>query len=327
MHQEEWLKTVEAFFREKNRAWLSGEEETLLHFLAGTPADCHSWQEVRALRDARGQRDGVRYRKAKTRLQIHAAVWHEDREQAVVDATEHVRFYYEQGTGLQHEERAVRHRLTLLPFGGKWRVLQDETLRESGGVARAEDEEAVAALASVDVFAGAPEVEERGMRGRYDRVRAYKYAELWWNRFNPVFQQMKGNDCTNFVSQVLYAGGMPLVRGGSRSSGWWYDIGGKHNWSYSWSVAHSLRLALTRVLHAQEVGDPRQLKVGDVICYDWDGDGRWQHNTVVVDFDGAGQPLVDAHTVASHRRFWTYRDSYAWTPRTKYSFFHIPDQF
>ncbi|PWK13821.1 amidase domain-containing protein [Tumebacillus permanentifrigoris] len=329
MDKRQWLKTVEAFFREKNRAWLSGEAESMLHDLAGTPADCHSWQEVRAMRDARLHRGDIRYRKTKTSLQIHAANWLPDRELAVVEATEHVRFYYEQGTGLQHEERSIRHRLTLQPVNGEWRVLQDDTLRENGDATFRPDgeAEAVTALAAVDVFDGAPHVETRDARGRYDRVRAYKYAELWWNGYNPVFQQMKGNDCTNYVSQVLYAGGMPLVRGGSRSSGWWYDIGGKHNWSYSWAVAHSLRLALTRVLHAQEVSDPRQLKIGDVICYDWDGDGRWQHNTVVVDFDGGGQPLVNAHTVNSHRRFWTYRDSYAWTPKTKYSFFHIPDQF
>ncbi|MBL0386182.1 amidase domain-containing protein [Tumebacillus sp. ITR2] len=325
MYRQEWLKTVEAFFREKNRAWLTGDDETLLHFLAGTPADCHSWQDVRSMRDARPLREGVRFRKAKTSLHIHSAAWKSEGELAVVDATEHVRFYYEQGDDLQHEERALRHRLTLLPFGGTWRVLRDETVRE---VAKPNlrPEDAADALASVDVFPEELEVEDRQLRGRYDRVRAYRYAELWWNRFNPVFKQMKDSDCTNFVSQVLYAGGVPLVRGSSRSNGWWYDIG-SHNWSYSWAVANSLKLALTRLLHAQEVGDPRQLKIGDVICYDWDGDGRWQHNTVVVGFDGAGQPLVDAHTVASHMRFWTYRDSYAWTAKTKYAFFHIPDQF
>ncbi|KEO83038.1 amidase domain-containing protein [Tumebacillus flagellatus] len=327
MVQREWFQTVEAFFREKNRAWLTGDEETLLHFLAGTPADCHSWQEVRLMRDASAEREGVKFRKAKTSLKIHGASWQKEGELAVVDAAEHVRFYYEQGRELQHEERAVRHRMTLLMFGGKWRVLQDETIREgSSANFRPEEEEAGAALASVDALSDAPEFPERSLRGRYDRVRAFRYAELWWNKFNPVFKEMKGNDCTNFISQVLYAGGMPLVTGGSRSNGWWYDVR-THNWSYSWAVAHSLKLALSRILHAQEVGDPRQLKIGDVICYDWDGDGRWQHNTVVTDFDYAGQPYVNAHTVASHRRFWTYRDSYAWTPRTRYAFFHIADQF
>lgn len=328
MYKREWLKAVEGFFRAKNRAWLSGDVEMLLPYLSGTPTDCHSWQEVRALQEAKVHREGVRYRKAKTRLHLVGANWHPEREQVLVEATEHVRFYYEQREELQHEERVVLHRLTLMPVGGAWRVVQDETSRESKGSLGEPIEEASVALASVQEDVLEELGAKRDVRGRYDRVRAYRYSEIWWNGFNPAFQTMKGNDCTNFISQVLYAGGMPFVGGGSRASGWWYRGSSRpHAWSYSWTVAHSLRLALPRALKAQERGDPRELKIGDVICYDWDGDGRWQHNTVVVDFDGAGQPLVDAHTVASHRRFWTYQDSYAWTPQTQYSFFHIPDQF
>jgi hypothetical protein len=318
MYTREWLKTVEEFFREKNRTWLTGDESTLLHYVAGTPAHCHSYQDVRMFREARRQR-GDRMRKAKTKLTITKASWQADREYAVVEAVEQVRFFYEQGDQMEHETRQIRHRLVLMPFGPHWRILQDETDRESAVQWREGELEGVE-----DDF----EEEERVTRGRYDRVQAFKFAELYWDRFHPGFQVMKGNDCTNFVSQCLFAGGMPMVTTGSRSTGWWYVWRGKrHNWSYSWAVAHSFKLALTRYLHAREVGDPRQLKVGDILCYDWNGDGRWQHNTIVVDFDAQGMPLVNAHTIASHRRYWDYRDSYAFTPRTKYAFFHIPDQF
>ncbi|MGZ4105836.1 MAG: amidase domain-containing protein [Tumebacillaceae bacterium] len=333
MYKREWLKAVEEFFREKNRAWLATHEDTLLHYLAGSPADCHSWQDVRSMREAVKQRD-VRYRKARTQLQILSAKWNQGQEQAVVEARETVRFYYEQGEMIEHESRQYYHRLVLIPFGGRWRVVQDETDRDQGPLVRSD--EADAHVLDEEMIAGYMEGMEQledlhgtktprgAMRGRYDRVRAYKYSELWWNSYNPQFQRMSGNDCTNFISQVLWAGGMPMVNTGSRSSGWWY--GGK-SWSYSWAVAHSLRLALPRYLHAQGVTDPRLLKVGDIICYDWDGDGRWQHNTVVVDFDRYGMPLVNAHTIASHRRYWDYRDSYAFTPRTQYLCFHILDTF
>ncbi|MGB8956358.1 MAG: amidase domain-containing protein [Tumebacillaceae bacterium] len=316
MYRREWLNTVEAFFRDKNRAWLSGDDELLLRYLAGTPADCHSFHEVRAMREASRERN-VRYRKAKTHLQILSANWRPEAEQAVVEAVENVRFYYEQGDALEHESRRIKHRLHLMPFGGSWRLVRDETDREHmpPGTMFGRDE---------DAFHEEDLADLRSMRGRYDRVRAYKYAELWWNGFNPQFKTMQGNDCTNFISQVVYAGGIPMVGGSSRSSGWWYR---GSNWSFSWAVAHSFRLALPRWLHAREVADPRQLMIGDVICYDWDGDGRWQHNTVVTGFDYYGRPLVNAHTVASHRRYWDYRDSYAFTPRTRYSFHHILDQF
>jgi hypothetical protein len=321
VYEKEWLRTVENFFREKNRSWLSDQNDTLLHFLAGTPADCASWQEVRALREALQHRP-ARFRKAKTNVQILSAHWHPEDERATVEALEQVRFYYDIGGETQHESRQTHHRLTLLSFGGRWRLVQDEADREgSHALARPADGERDESDGGGEGPVGLvlPET-----RGRYDRIRAYKYAELWWNGYNPAYQRMQGNDCTNFVSQVLHAGGMPMIFSSSRSKGWWYK--GK-TWSYSWTVAHSLKVALPSILHAQYVGDPRMLKIGDIICYDWNGDGRWQHNTVVVDFDAYGMPLVNAHTVASHRRYWDYRDSYAYTPRTQYLCYHIPDNF
>jgi hypothetical protein len=319
MEKREWLTTVEEFFREKNRVWLQGDEEALLHYLTGTPADCHSFQEVRAQRRALESRD-MRYRKAKTHLQVLQSKWNKDSEAAHVDLIENIRFYYEQGDSLGHESRRNIHRLTLMPVNGTWKVVRDIADREQNSLRSLPEQDGVPAFA----YDAEEEKNVRQMRGRYDRIKAYKYAELWWNGYNPAYQRMKGNDCTNFISQVLYAGGMPMVPSPSRSKGWWYR---GNTWSFSWAVAHSLKLALPRLLHAQEVSDPRRLKVGDIICYDWDGDGRWQHNTVVVDFDYYGMPLVNAHTVASHRRYWDYRDSYAFTARTRYAFYHIPDVF
>jgi hypothetical protein len=63
-----------------------------------------------------------------------------------------------------------------------------------------------------------------------------------------------------------------------------------------------------------------------VISYDWDGNGHFQHSTIVAAVDARGMPLVNAHTTESYHRYWDYRDSYAWTERTAYRFFHIPDE-
>ncbi|NLC06728.1 MAG: amidase domain-containing protein [Syntrophomonadaceae bacterium] len=162
----------------------------------------------------------------------------------------------------------------------------------------------------------------------YDREKAVAYADRWWNDYNPAYRRFDNNDCTNYVSQVLRAGGAPMSRIGQVDQGWWYlgHGGANDRWSYSWSVAHSLRWYLSRSKSGfivVEVADARELELGDVICYDFDGDGRWQHNTVVTAFDAQGQPLVNAHTENSYHRPWRYEDSPAWTPRIKYSFFHI----
>ena len=65
------------------------------------------------------------------------------------------------------------------------------------------------------------------------------------------------------------------------------------------------------------------LLLGDVICYDFEGDGRWNHTTIVVAKDENGEPLVNAHTSNSYHRYWGYEDSTAYTPQIQYKFFRI----
>lgn len=159
---------------------------------------------------------------------------------------------------------------------------------------------------------------------KYDRRRAVQYAERWWNDYNPQFKKFEV-DCTNYVSQCMWAGGAPMRGYPNRSRGWWYR---DNNWSYSWSVAHALRwyLATSKTgLQAKEVKDPRELLPGDVICYDFQGNGRFDHNTIVVAKDAKGEPLVNAHTYNSRMRYWAYKDSTAYTDNIQYKFYTIVD--
>ncbi|WP_248929755.1 amidase domain-containing protein [Paenibacillus hamazuiensis] len=171
---------------------------------------------------------------------------------------------------------------------------------------------------------GQPEPSHR--RFRYDRGKAAQYADTWWNGYNPAYAAIEV-DCTNFVSQCLFAGGAPMHYTGKRDSGWWYKgrSQGQELWSFSWAVAHSLQSYLTSSKRAVEVEAPNLLRLGDVLCYDWDGTGRFGHNTIVTAFDPLGMPLVNAHTISSQHRYWSYQDSHAWTPRTRYRFLHIVD--
>ncbi|WP_335872585.1 amidase domain-containing protein [Bacillus sp. 2205SS5-2] len=159
---------------------------------------------------------------------------------------------------------------------------------------------------------------------RYDRLKAVKYAERWWNSYNSAYKKFEV-DCTNFISQCLHAGGAPMRGQSNRSKGWWMS---GNNWSYSWSVANSLRwyLPSSKVgLRGTEVRGAEELKLGDVICYDFEGDGRYNHNTIVTAKDAYGFPLVNAHTHNSRMRYWNYEDSTAYTPNIKYKFFSIVD--
>jgi hypothetical protein len=172
-----------------------------------------------------------------------------------------------------------------------------------------------------------------GRRGiPYRREAAVAYAERWWNEPNPAYENFEVN-CTNYVSQCLFAGGAPMNYTGRRPSGWWYKGYSKSEemWSFSWAVANSLQHYLGNPrafgLRAEAVSMPESLQLGDVICYDWDGSGRVGHNTIVTAFSPEGMPLVNANTVSSRHRYWDYKDSYAATDQTRYHFYHITDEF
>lgn len=246
------------------------------------------------------------------------------------------KIYYEKGGARHLEERIEKQRLTLQRDGAGWIVSRVELpVPERHPVMplpapdEAEDGRRQAAprpFLNRELLGGTP---PRGIA--YRREEAALYADRWWDGFNPEFAAFEV-DCTNYISQCLFAGGAPINYTGKRESGWWYKgyVGGREGWSYSWSVAHALHGHLARSdagLHAEIRERPEQLELGDVIIYDWDANGRFQHSTIVTAFDAGGMPLVNAHTTPSKHRYWDYRDSYAWTENTVYRFFHIADRF
>lgn len=166
------------------------------------------------------------------------------------------------------------------------------------------------------------EIWKNDIRIQYDRLKAVRYADQWWDSKNPAYPLIK-DDCTSYVSQCMHQGGVPLTGIPNRGAGWWYQ---SNNWSYSWSVANSLRWYLSRsnnVMRAMEVEKPELLVPGDVICYDFQGDGKWDHNVFVTEKDANNMPLVNAHTYNARHRYWNYVDSPAWTEKIQYKFFHI----
>ena len=159
----------------------------------------------------------------------------------------------------------------------------------------------------------------------YDREAAVAYANRWWNDYNPAYPKF-AVDCTNYISQCLRAGGAPMWGSPNRERGWW--IGGG-NWSFSWSVSHSLRWYLAgsqRGLRARRVQSAGELEPGDIISYDFEGEGVFNHTTIVTS-KRDGVPYVNAHAYNVRDRHWAYKDSYAWRPDATYIFWKINDRF
>lgn len=258
----------------------------------------------------------------------------------------HVKRRMEQSGLFYMEERQECERIWMRNTGAEWQVLQVEPVvserrpRYGSAVFQSSLAPEGAEEALHGIAASVPYLNHNMMPGfrqgkagiPYRRDLAAAYADRWWNEGNPAYELFEVN-CTHYVSQCIFAGNGPMNYTGRRESGWWYKgrTGGQERWSYSWAVANAMTLYLSSArksgLRAVTVPSADQLQLGDVITYDWTGDGRFQHSTIVTAFDSAGQPLVNANTVPSRHRYWDYRDSYAWTAGTRYRFFHIPDSF
>ncbi|MGG1597585.1 amidase domain-containing protein [Paenibacillus naphthalenovorans] len=282
--------------------------------------------------------------KSETRLTILRAAEREDRVMA--DVLLRRTSVGQIGHSSYEEQRLEQERVTLVPGADGWIIAKIEALQTeaalrlkpavAGGIMEAEDEFAAVGLMrapSVPFLNRqlVPELQHSAARAIYNRMEAARYADLWWDKGNPAYLTFEVN-CSNYVSQCLFAGGAPMKHTGQRDTGWWYKgrVGGRELWSFSWAVAESLQFYLLTSrsgLRAQEVSSAAELEPGDVISYDWDGDGRFQHTTVVTAKDSNGMPLVNANTVSSKHRYWSYTDSPAWTERTRYRLLHISDSF
>ncbi len=232
----------------------------------------------------------------------------EEEELTISTYKVHYKYLIKQGNHMYQEEEVEHRRAT---FENGEYVLDQE-------VESLEEEEFE--------YIDQQEDEEVGERisFEYDRLKAVQYAEKWWDSYNPAYKKFEV-DCTNYISQCLHAGGAPMRGVPNRSKGWWMN---NNNWSYSWSVANSMRWFLPSAkvgLRAKVVSKPEDLKLGDVICYDFQGDGRFDHTTIVTAKDANGMPLVNAHTYNSRSRYWNYEDSTAYTPNIQYKFFTIVD--
>jgi len=167
------------------------------------------------------------------------------------------------------------------------------------------------------------------VRRRYNRLAAVRYAFRHWNNPYRRFANMDtfggGGDCANFVSQCLLAGGWPQdYRETAEDKEWWYrrigqapfDGDGNDWWSCTWAVADA-HFRYMRANHGQVLNlraNPRlarRLRRGDIIYYDWDGDGRMNHSALVTGFTRLGSPLVTYRTLRPLRpvrnALWTLR--------------------
>ncbi|MGI6611670.1 MAG: amidase domain-containing protein [Limnochordia bacterium] len=156
------------------------------------------------------------------------------------------------------------------------------------------------------------------MRVTFNRAAAVRYALRHVFHPNPAYANMDtmggGGDCTNFTSQCLHAGGWTMdYRAVGYDTEWWYRRlgddsfdGNNDDW---WSCTWSLPSLLIRYLTINYGGAldllrrprlARNLRRGDLVFYDWNGDGLFDHSAIVTR-TANGVPRVTYRTLSPLR--------------------------
>ena len=124
----------------------------------------------------------------------------------------------------------------------------------------------------------------------YSPDKAVAYADKWATSRNPQYKQYPGVDCCNFVSQCLYAGGMP-------KNSTWYPA------SYDWINCSGAISNFKKYGKFMSANDSNVLK-GNPVYYDWNSNGVYDHTAICVGRNSAGTPIIDAHTGDHYHAAW-----------------------
>lgn len=154
----------------------------------------------------------------------------------------------------------------------------------------------------------------------YNRESVYEYAKKWAYGRNPKYfnYDYLGGDCTNFVSQCIYAGCRQMNY--KKTYGWYYING--NDKSPSWTGVEFLYNFLISNVGVGPKGEEttiNNLKIGDVVQLSFDG-STFGHNLIVIkNGDNVYNTLIAAHT------YDTFGKSISEYGYEKYRCIHIKD--
>ena len=135
----------------------------------------------------------------------------------------------------------------------------------------------------------------------YEREKAVLYAERYAFSQNPVFGNFRGigGNCTNFVSQCVYAGSCKMNY--TQTFGWYYISLDER--APAWTGVDFFYNFITQNQGVGPFGketDPTECEIGDVIQLGRDEDGYY-HTLIIVGFED-DDILVAAQTDDAFRR-------------------------
>ena len=131
----------------------------------------------------------------------------------------------------------------------------------------------------------------------YNRQNVYEYAKKWAYSRNPKYYNFDpvGGDCTNFISQCIYSGGIPMNY--NKNNGWYYING--NDKSPSWTGVEFLYNFLITNKGIGPHGENcliNELEIGDIIQLSFN-DFTYSHSLVVIqNGTNPSNTLIAAHT-------------------------------
>lgn len=159
------------------------------------------------------------------------------------------------------------------------------------------------------MLGGLPNIDNVKASSSYDRQAAYDYAEKYWDEvcndgyfwdtastytslsLGTSIVGQAGFDCAHFVSCAI--GNEPHESGGG------LDVPSRVPPTYGEPGAGRLGDWLLDNGVAEEKSSVDELEMGDVVNYDWDGDGNWDHVAIYLD-----NGEVAAHTACVWEAEW-----------------------
>ena len=241
-----WKTALYNYVHAKNQSELEGSAAPLEAYMSDSAYVRQQDVRVRRLLESFRDRDAKLLR-GETKLRLTGV--RESGQGIIADIQLHRFLHYRIGSATHVEERIEPERVIIDSTANCWQVRSTEPLNgekslpnKSRGVffpeqtEYAEGHRRAPSLPYINhsiLNSGAQEFVPRKII--YNRAKAVQYAETWWQTPNPKYEEFEV-DCTNYVSQCLFAGGAPMENNGKRDSGCCYagKKGQQKQWSFSW---------------------------------------------------------------------------------------------
>ncbi len=209
---------------------------------------------------------------------------------AIIKLTEHGVLTYanpEHDPGVPAtEEFENEHEVRLILVKGSWKVIDDKIVNlPRSATPSSSARRTPRPLPTSPLFLRNTTTDIESKSYGFSGTAAANYALQYYQNYNPNYRSFPGDDCTNFVSQAMRAGGWTDVTGQSvATSNWWYNA---FTQSATWTAAQNWELFTYNRPRASMASFVSDLRVGDILQADWTSNGTTDHSMVVTSKSGS----------------------------------------